>query len=93
MLKYSRDDESEADALAVQNLRGAGFDPNGLASFLSKLADMKGRNPTKLETLLSTHPPTQERIRNAEAAARKLPPPAAQRSEARFQAMKRSLNR
>ena len=73
MLKYSREDELEADALAVQNLYDAGIDPYGMASFLDTLARMRGSEPSRLEVLLSTHPATQERVERARALAAKLP--------------------
>jgi len=75
LLKYSRHDEAEADRLAVQNTYDAGFDPNGLASFFEMLLKEEGRGtPSKLERILSTHPPTAERIRAVRAQIAKLPP-------------------
>ncbi|MDE0021461.1 MAG: M48 family metalloprotease [Candidatus Poribacteria bacterium] len=74
MLKYSREDELEADALAVQNLYDAGIDPFGMASFLGTLARMRGSAPSRLEVFLSTHPAPHERVERARALAERLPP-------------------
>ncbi|MBM3215304.1 peptidase M48 [Candidatus Poribacteria bacterium] len=75
LLKYSREDESQADSLGVQNLYDAGLDPNGLANFFETLlTEEGGGRTTKLEQMLSTHPPTGDRIRKARAQIAKLPP-------------------
>ena len=43
MLHYSREAEREADALAVENLREAGYDPDGVAAFFEKLLEINDR--------------------------------------------------
>lgn len=67
-LKYSRDDEREADALGVGYSRKGGFNPGEMVNFfasLQKLGDLsKGAS---LPGFLSTHPLNRERIRNVEA--------------------------
>lgn len=75
LLKYSRRDESEADRLAVQNAYDAGVDPNGLSTFFEVLLKEEGSGrPTKLERMLSTHPPTADRIASLRSQIAKLPP-------------------
>ena len=64
MFHYSREAEREADALAVENLVDAGYDPDGIAVFFEKLLEMKDREPGSLTLLFSTHPPSRERIEN-----------------------------
>lgn len=67
-LKYSRDDERQADALGVQYTRSAGFDPSGVVPFfeaLEKMGDLSGGQ--SLPGFLSTHPLTSERIQNVRA--------------------------
>ena len=91
MLKYSRENEMEADALAVQNLYDAGIDPNGMASFLGTLARMRGREPSRLEVMLSTHPATHERVERARALAQRLPPLQPGAGERRFKQAKAAL--
>ncbi|MBI2103973.1 MAG: M48 family metalloprotease [Candidatus Omnitrophica bacterium] len=41
-LAYARQDELEADRLAVKYLRAAGFDPKAILTFLEKLHDLHG---------------------------------------------------
>jgi predicted Zn-dependent protease len=64
-LKYSRDDERQADELGVQYSRNGGFNPTKMISFFStlqKLGDHSGGR--SLPGFLSTHPLTSERIQN-----------------------------
>ncbi len=67
-LKYSRDDEREADALGVEYSRKGKFNPGEMVAFfdsLQKLGDLsKGAS---LPGFLSTHPLTTERIQNVKA--------------------------
>jgi predicted Zn-dependent protease len=66
-LKFSRDDEREADALGVRYSRLGGYDPGEMIGFfasLEKLGDLSGGQ--SLPGFLSTHPLTAERIRNTE---------------------------
>lgn len=59
---HSREDELEADAIAVRLLPGAGIDPRGIETFFRKLLEDQERSPSVLEQWFSTHPLTQERI-------------------------------
>ncbi len=64
-LKFSRDDEREADALGVQYSRQGGYNPSEMVSFfasLEKLGDLSGGH--SLPGFLSTHPLTSERVQN-----------------------------
>ena len=66
-LKYSRDDERQADALGVTYARAAGYDPGEMVRFfqaLQELGDLSGKNT--LPGFLSTHPLTKERIGNVQ---------------------------
>ena len=67
MSKFSRDDEREADQYGVKYMTEAGYDPRGMVSFFRKLLAMRKQSPTVVETVLATHPTTEERIRNIEA--------------------------
>lgn len=67
LLKFSRDDEYEADKFAVTYTNAAGYAPGAVADFLGKLESLEGRDPGKLETLLMTHPPTTERVARVKA--------------------------
>jgi len=59
---YSRQDEFQADSLAVKYLKAAGFDPQGLVRVLKVLDTEKGPSGRVFE-VLSTHPRMKERIR------------------------------
>ncbi len=61
-LKYSRDDEREADWLGLTELHKAGYNPWGMVSFFEKLeSKSKGSG---LPAFLSTHPLPRERKAN-----------------------------
>jgi predicted Zn-dependent protease len=54
VLKYSRDDETQADVLGTQILYDAGYDPRALAQFFEKIeAESKGKQPAQF---FSDHP-------------------------------------
>jgi len=56
-LRFSRDQETEADEHGVRLLRQAGIDPRGLATFFERLAQDKAEPPA----FLSTHPASDGR--------------------------------
>jgi len=71
-LAYSRDHEREADAVGLKFAARAGYDPRAAASFWRKMAAKEtGGRPPKL---LSTHPPSSERIETLERLAPALMP-------------------
>lgn len=65
LTKYGRDDEREADEIGYFLLKKSGYSSDGLINFLQKIQRMQ-QDP-KLFQLLSTHPPTAERIQNLKA--------------------------
>jgi len=70
-LKYSRTDESEADALGAHIMSEAGYDPAELARFFEKLDAQGGPG---VPEFLSDHPSPGNRVEAVEAEARTLPP-------------------
>jgi len=63
--EYSRDNEREADSFGMHYLVKAGYDPHEGMGMFDKLAALGGGGePNVFEKLSSTHPETQERIRN-----------------------------
>jgi predicted Zn-dependent protease len=72
-MKFSRDDERQADRLGVQNLYEAGYNPEGMVTFFAKLAELQKSQPSKLETFFSTHPNPAERARNVSREIGSLP--------------------
>lgn len=63
---FSRDQEMEADILGIAYSSKAGYDPRGLLRFLQKLKEYERGSPDFLARLISTHPPTSDRIAQAE---------------------------
>jgi len=61
-LKFSRDDEAEADRVGLQILRRAGWDARGMIEMFEILKREQGRNPGAVETFLSSHPAPQDRL-------------------------------
>jgi len=68
ILRYDRGMETEADALGLELMRSAGFDPRGMAAMLQHIQDERRADPVLLERLLSSHPLPDERIRAVAAA-------------------------
>jgi predicted Zn-dependent protease len=65
-LKYSRDDEYEADRRGLSYAHFAGYDPNGMIRFFDKLALMERRKGEREPEWALTHPLTTARIMKAE---------------------------
>jgi predicted Zn-dependent protease len=65
-LKFSRDQEAEADYLGLQYMYKAGYDPNAFVSFFEKLEAEDRRHPGSIPKLFSSHPPTPERVQKAQ---------------------------
>jgi predicted Zn-dependent protease len=73
-LKFSRDDEREADFLGLQYMYKAGYDPNSYITFFERIQADEKRRPGTIPKVFSTHPPTPERIeRTQKEIARILP--------------------
>ncbi len=70
LLKYSRNQESEADRLGLTFMAMAGYDPNQAVAFWQRMASRSGNSTTP--EFLSTHPADATRI----AALRNLVPEA-----------------
>jgi len=65
-LKFSRDDERQADYLGLQYMYKAGYDPNAYITFFERILADEKRQPGTIPKLFSDHPPTPERIEKAE---------------------------
>lgn len=68
-LKFSRDDEADADHMGFDALVRAGIDPSGMESFFGTLGKKARDAPI---ALLSTHPPSEDRQRELGERAAKL---------------------
>ena len=70
---YSREQEAEADSLAVHFLVDTGWDPRGLTDFFGKLLEERERRPNALEALFTSHPLTESRIQEVTRLIDRLP--------------------
>ncbi|MFH0917711.1 MAG: Maf family nucleotide pyrophosphatase [Candidatus Omnitrophota bacterium] len=63
LLGYSRQDELLADQLGARYAKLAGYNPQGMITFLIRLQDINRRMPLKERSYYKTHPYVPDRIR------------------------------
>jgi predicted Zn-dependent protease len=91
MLKFSRNDEKQADREGVRLLEQAGYDPRGLLEFMQMLDAQQARSPNAVVRFLSTHPDPKSRVRDLD---RMIGTPGPGRPDsAEFVAVKQRLGR
>jgi predicted Zn-dependent protease len=73
-LKFSRDAEREADFLGIQYMYKAGYDPNSYVTFFERIQADEKRRPGTIPKIFSTHPPTPERIADAQKEIARILP-------------------
>jgi predicted Zn-dependent protease len=73
-LKFSRDAEREADFLGLQYMYKAGYDPNAFVTFFERIQADEKRRPGTIPKVFSTHPPTPDRIDNAQKEIARILP-------------------
>ena len=73
-LKFSRDDERQADYYGLQYMYKAGYDPNAYITFFERILSDEKRSPGTVGKFFSDHPPTGERIENSEKEIAKILP-------------------
>jgi predicted Zn-dependent protease len=90
-LKYSRENESEADLLGFYEMLRAGWHPNGLLKFFIRLQKLEGQR-NAIDVMLSDHPATAERaaVLRRELASVKITAPLREQT-VQFQALKVAL--
>lgn len=72
MLKFSRDDEREADEVGAAIMKRAGWSPLGMVEFMQILRAKSGSDPGAVQTFLSSHPAPGERVTRLQATVKKL---------------------
>ena len=72
LARFSREAEREADNIGIQAMTAAGYNPNGMAAMFEVLLAQRQGQPGKLEQFFSTHPLTEERVRDARSRAAQL---------------------
>jgi predicted Zn-dependent protease len=90
-LKFSRDEEREADKVGLVLLAKAGWDARGMIELFDILRREEGRDPGAVESFFSSHPSPQERIDDLRAGVAKHR--SGRRDTPRFQEIKRRLLR
>jgi predicted Zn-dependent protease len=88
-LKFSRDDEREADRVGLQMLTRAGWDGRGMVELFEILRREGARDPIAVEKFFSSHPSPRDRIAELQAdVARRT---GGRRDSPQFQAIKARL--
>ncbi|MCA1592906.1 MAG: M48 family metallopeptidase [Acidobacteria bacterium] len=72
-MKFSRSAESEADALGVQYLYAAGYDPSAMSTMFEKLASKNKKKPGTMSKLFSSHPQSTDRLEASRALVARFP--------------------
>jgi predicted Zn-dependent protease len=65
-LQFSKAFESEADMLGLQYMYKTGYDPEAFVDFFEKIQSLEKKKPGTMAKVFSTHPPTDDRIVNAQ---------------------------
>jgi predicted Zn-dependent protease len=61
-LKFSRDDEQEADRVGVGIMSRAGWDAHGMIELMESIRAQEKRDPSSVETFFSNHPSPADRV-------------------------------
>jgi predicted Zn-dependent protease len=73
-INFTRHNEVEADRVGIRTLAAAGYDPQGMADFFSKMGQTSRANGEGPPEFLRTHPVSVNRIAEAESRIQNLPP-------------------
>jgi predicted Zn-dependent protease len=65
-LKFTRDEERQADYLGLQYMYKAGYDPNSFIAFFEKVEALEKKQPGTIPKVFSDHPPTPDRVEASE---------------------------
>ena len=90
-LKFSRDDEREADQVGLQIMRRAGWNPRGMVELFEVLRREAKRDPGSVETFFSSHPAPHDRINRLQGEIGRNP--SGRRDSREFQRIKARLLR
>jgi predicted Zn-dependent protease len=74
-LKFSRNDEAEADYLGLEYMYKAGYDPESYMEIWSKVIDEERSSPGSVPKIFMDHPPTPDRIVNLDKEMKTILPP------------------
>ncbi len=65
LARYSRADERQADALGLEYMTRAGYNPSGCIALMDILRKMSKNEPGLIELMFATHPMSEERYQTA----------------------------
>ena len=71
---FSRQDEAEADEVAVAYVTRAGIDPRGIPAMFRILLEERQRSPSGVDAWFSSHPLEEDRIAATEALIAQIDP-------------------
>ena len=98
LMKYSRDDEYQADELGIKYAAKAGYNPWGMVELLTLLDTMQEAEPGRFQEMFQTHPLSSKRIERARlmlvqdpAYEGRYSPAAADPNAQRFEQMRQVL--
>lgn len=92
MAKFSRDDEREADRYGLAYMAEAAYDAEGMAAMFERMLTLRQRRPNMVEQFFSTHPLTEERVADMEAAAAEIGGSGGDAHVTSFQTVKQRLD-
>jgi len=72
LARYSRDNEREADALALTYMVKSGYGPGGHTNLMDMLRSLSRTNPSAIELMFATHPMSEERYQTSLRSIAKL---------------------
>lgn len=86
-LRFSRQNEQEADRIGLQTLAAADMDPEGMPRMFQRMLDSMRLYGSRPPEFLLTHPVTESRVADSRGRAEQLPKPPP-RDETDFQMMR-----
>jgi len=72
-LKFSRNDEAEADYYGLQYMVKAGYDPYAYVTIFSKVIEEERRTPGSVPKIFLDHPPTPDRMLQLDTEMKAFP--------------------
>ncbi|OZC04442.1 M48 family metalloprotease [Rubricoccus marinus] len=91
LARFSRTDETEADALGLRFMAEADYDPDGMAAMFETLLALRQRQPVLFERWFGTHPLSEDRVEAARAGAAEWDGSGWGGDPARFEAARRRV--
>jgi predicted Zn-dependent protease len=92
-LSFSREQEAQADRLAVHIAFDAGYDPRGIAGFFLHLESLQPSSRKAWDLMRSTHPFSVDRMNTVTEYSALLPARSLRRSSPAFERMKARLRK